>query len=153
MPRMKPLQEWVCDKCGGTVTAEDGWLEWLSGSVGNKGPNSFHIVHNRQACYHHNDAYDRADMHLDAFLGPVGLQQFLSMLDVGPILDPDGDHMQQPPERRSFVDTVRRLHIPYYEEARRYFSDATSDGWYSDQNEVSIFTPDTCESIIKRYET
>jgi hypothetical protein len=75
------------------------------------------------------------------------------MLDIGPILDPNGDQIQQLPERRSFVDTVRRLHIPYYEEARRYFSDALNEGWYSDQNEVSIFTPTTCESIIKRYET
>jgi hypothetical protein len=74
MPKMKPLKEWVCDTCGEIVGIEDGWLEWLSGSPGGKGPHSFHIVHNRNKCYHHMHAYDRADMHLDAFLGPDGLQ-------------------------------------------------------------------------------
>ena len=93
-------------------------------------------------------------MHLHKFLGTEGLQLFLSMLDVGLLLDPSGDHMPTPPEMRSFVDTVRRLHIPYYEEARQYFSEAEADadGHFSDQNEVSVFLPETCKAIIERYE-
>ena len=60
--------------------------------------------------------------------------------------------MRTLPEMRSFVDTVRRLHIPYYEEARQYFSKVDADGQFSGQNEVSVFLPETCKAIIERYE-
>jgi len=150
MPKMKPLEEWVCDRCGELMGIDDGWVEWLSPT--GKGPHSFHIVHNKSECFHHTRAYDRADNHLAYFLGTNGLQLFLAMLDVGPILDPQRKGLTAP-EMASFVDTMRRLQIPFYEEARRYFSDAHADGYFNDQNEVSIFLPKTCEAIIKRYET
>jgi len=150
MPKMKPLQEWSCDTCCKPVSTSDGAIEWLSPS--GKGPHSFRIVHNSNRCYHHTDAPDRADISLREFVGPEGLQNFLAMLAVGPILDPD-DKGEPTPDMPSFVDTVRRLQIPYYEEARRYFSDAIDDGYFSDQNQVSIFLPRTCQDIIKRYET
>jgi hypothetical protein len=150
MPKMKPLQEWVCDICGKLVDIDSGWVEWLSPLGG--GPHSFRIEHNREQCHQHTDAPDRSDTHLHVFLGTEGLQFFLSMLDVGLLLDPSGDHMRTLPEMRSFVDTVRRLHIPYYEEARQYFSKVDADGQFSGQNEVSVFLPETCKAIIERYE-
>jgi hypothetical protein len=73
------------------------------------------------------------------------------MLDVGPVLDPNEIKDRPLPEVRSFVDVIRRLQIPYYEEARQYFSDAVNEGWYGDQNEASIHQ--TCKSIIQRYES
>jgi hypothetical protein len=91
-------------------------------------------------------------MHLSAFVGADGLQQFLSMLDLGPVLDPSAKHTPSLSEMTSFTDTVRRLHIPYYEEARRYFADAVEDGYFGDNNEVAIHLPTTCEAIIARYE-
>ena len=39
-----------------------------------------------------------------------------------------------------------------YEEARRYFAEAMSDGYFADHNEVSIFMPHTCLAMIERYE-
>jgi hypothetical protein len=91
-------------------------------------------------------------MHLKAFLSAPGLQCFLSMLDVDSLLDPSGEHMRPPPDMRSFVATIRRLHIPYYEEARQYFAAARDDEYFRDQNEVSVFLPETCRRIIERYE-
>lgn len=149
MPKMKPLEEWTCDTCRQVVSSSDGALEWLSPS--GKGPHSFRIVHNSDRCYRHTNAYDRADIPLSEFLGAKGLQNFLSMLSVGPILDPK-EKGEPIPHIPSFVDTVRRLQIPFYEEARHYFSEATADGYFTDQNEVSIFLPGTCEAIIRRYE-
>ncbi len=149
MPKMKPIQEWICDSCGQTVTPENGYLEWLSPD---SGPHSFNVVHNKQRCFQHDNHFDRSDNPLDVFLGAKGLQQFLAMLDLGRVLDPVGRHMPGTPELRSFVDVIRRLHIPYYEEARLYFEAAVSEGYFSDQNEVSIFVPETCKAIIERYE-
>lgn len=149
MPKMKPLEEWTCDTCHKTVGIDDGWLEWLSSK---DGPRDFRITHNAARCYKHTNAPDRADMHLKESLGAAGLQAFLSMLDVGPLLDPDGEHFPPLPERRSFVEAIRRLQIPYYEEARLYFNDAREDGYFMDNNEVAIHLPATCKRIIERYE-
>jgi len=148
MPKMEPLQEWICDTCGRVTDIDDGWLEWLSPKTG---PHSFRITHRKDRCFKHTDHNDRSDMHLEEFVGANGLQGFLAMLDVGPILDPRGPR-PDPPETRSLVEVMRRLHIPHYEEARQYFNQARADGYFSDHNEVSIFQPKTCRAIIERYE-
>ena len=88
---------------------------------------------------------DRQDMHPNAFLSAPGLQYFLSMLDVGALLDPSGEHMPPPPDMRSFVGTMRRLHIPYYEEARRYFAAARDDAYFQDQ----MKSPCSCRAHAK----
>jgi hypothetical protein len=150
MPKLKPLEEWICDTCGELTGIDEGWVEWL-GPIG-KGPHSFRIVHNRHKCQQHTKHPDRADNHLERFLGAPGLQTFLAYLDIGPILDPKGKGEPQP-EMASFVDTVRRLHIPYYEEARTYLSEARADGYFDDQNENSVYMPRTCEAMIRRYES
>lgn len=36
MPRLKPLEEWICDTCRQSVSIADGWVEWRE-SVG-RGP-------------------------------------------------------------------------------------------------------------------
>lgn len=146
---MEPLKEWVCDKCHDLVDIKGGWVEWVNDD-GKR--NSFHIVHKASKCFHHTNAPGRQDMHLDAFLGIEGLQHFLAMLDVGPIIDPKNSYPVLTPDMRSFVDTVRRLHIPYYEEARLYFQDEFSHGEFGGVNEVAIFTPDYCKAIIETYE-
>jgi hypothetical protein len=149
MPKMNPLAEWTCDTCHKSVTVENGVLEWLSSPK--KGPNSFRVVHSSNNCRRHAHDLDCSDAELQQFVGPDGLQNFLSMLAIGPILDPNGKG-RNAPDMASFVDTVRRLQIPLYEEARHYFGDAMNDGYFSDQNEYTIFLPRTCEAIIQRYE-
>jgi hypothetical protein len=148
MPKMNPLQEWICDTCGDKVGISDGWLEWLSGRIG---PREFRITHNSRKCYQHHNKSGRSDMHLETFIGTDGLQKLLSMIDVGEILDPEGKSIGKS-DLRSLVSTIRRLHIHYYEEARLYFDAARSDGYFSDQNEYSIFLPGICKAIIERYE-
>ena len=109
-------------------------------------------IWDRQRCIQHTDADDRSDMHLNDFLGPNGLQYLLAMLDVGRILDPSAERLPAIPDLPSFVEVFRRLHIPFYEEARLYFGDALQDGYFADHNEVNIFLPETCKAIIERYE-
>jgi len=91
-------------------------------------------------------------MHIREFLEADGLQSFLSNLDIGPLLDPDQKYMPHLPDMRSFVEAVRRLQIPFYEEARLYFDKAIDDGYFADQNEVGVFLPQTCKAIIAGYE-
>jgi hypothetical protein len=152
MPKLKPLQEWICDTCGDKLVAEDGWIEWLDPVDQHQGPHAFRIVHWGGPCYKHENHSACSDSHLDEFLGFDGLQKFLAMLDVGRILDPLGNAIPRLPELRSFSDVIRRLHIPYYEEARLHFDAAIASGDFNSYNEYSIFFPETCAAIIEQYE-
>jgi hypothetical protein len=149
MPKLRPLEQWYCDNCGEIVEIDDGWLEWLE-SIEN-GPRSFRIVHNRDKCFHHTRHNDRADNHLEYFLGNTGMQWFLAKLDVGVVLDSKAENLPALPDIRSYVDTFRRLHLPYYEEARQYFHDAISDGYFDGANEVFVHLPETSKDIIHKY--
>lgn len=52
---------------------------------------------------------------------------------------------------REFVEFARRLTIPHYEEARKYWSSANSDGFFYGGNEIWIYLPQTLKSLIERY--
>jgi hypothetical protein len=152
MPKLKPLQEWICDTYGDKLVAEDGWIEWLDPVDEVQGAHAFRIVHCGGPCYKHENHDACNDSHLDEFLGFNGLQKFLAMLDVGRVLDPTGNAIRSVPELRSFTDVIRRLHIPHYEEARLYFDTAIASGDFDSQNENSIFFAETCLAIIEQYE-
>ena len=61
---------------------------------------------------------NRTDPHVTASLGPERLAYLLSMLDPGPDLEPE---VRSVPE---WVELVRRLHVPGYEEARQQREEA-----------------------------
>ncbi len=148
MKPVEPLTQWWCDTCGEPMNIADGWLEWIDP---NNVPQGFRIVHNRAKCFHYTNHPHRSDNHLEYFLGPEGLQKFLSKLDVGPILNPENKWPGKIGDMPNFVDTIRRLHIPFYEEARRYFAEAQGDGFFDGANEVYVHLPSTCEALIERY--
>jgi hypothetical protein len=150
MPKLIPLKQWICDKCGGVVEADGGWIEWIDPD---RRAAEYHIVHHAAACYFHTHHPNRSDNHLHYYLGAEGLQRFLAELDVGDMIEPDVARRKvSVGDMPSFVDTVRRLHIPYYEEARTYFHAAREDGWFGGTNEAAIHMPDYNLQIIERYE-
>lgn len=145
MPRLKPLQEWYCDKCGDIVNIDRGWVEWINPL--DETVHSFHIVHNDDKCYFHDREYSRSDLPVTNLLGPDGLQWLLSFLD--PKAEGDSQRFSRS-SLASIQDIFRRLHVPHYEEARRYFRDATYDG--SDLRDLQNSAPDELINIIERYE-
>ena len=74
----------------------------------------------------------------------------LSFLDEGPIHDPEYSGPRAK-DIREFVDIVRRLTIPYYEEARLYWRRAQADGFFSGCGHVAIYQPDTLKLLIDTY--
>jgi len=74
----------------------------------------------------------------------------LAFLDVGP-------HHQAEyggPEVRSvreLTELFRRLHLPYYEEARLHWDKADSDGFFEGANEHWIYLPATLKRLIEKY--
>ena len=50
-----------------------------------------------------------------------------------------------------FVDLIRQVQTPFYEEARRYFTNSDLLEHFSDSNEVEPYLPEQLEKIIDTY--
>ena len=151
---LAPLKQWVCDRCSEVIQKpEDGFLEWLADGDAVSG---FKIVHARGAssrggeCFHYTDHLNRADMHLSYYLGPAGLSALLGLLDPGAYHAPT-PAAASATTTREFVETARRLHVPYFEEARRYWDRAEADGLFDGSNEDTLYAPEFLQSLVKRY--
>ena len=124
---MEPLKEWICDTCGGVIQSpEQGWLEWLKLEADNGSylASGFRIVHHflyspnkksKEGCYQHGPI--AASMHLNEYTGADGLNYLLEMLRGG-----GSGREIAVANLDEFIEIVRRLQIPHYEEARRYQS-------------------------------
>lgn len=153
-----PLKQWFCDRCGEVIEKPgDGWLEFVRGRDELK--RGFKIVHHAGAsprgeelghCYHYEGVHGRSDMYLREYLGGQGIVALLSMIDAGPYHSSD---YKSPgvADFREYADLFRRLHVPYYEEARRYWDQAISDGLLASNNEVSIYSPEVLKEVIEQY--
>jgi hypothetical protein len=160
MPKLKPLAQWLCDTCGEVIDGpKAGWLEWIQ--HGEAKASGFRICHHAPAsprrkkrgdegCYQYSNAEGRHDNHLDSFVGPDGLSALIAMVDAGSLHDQSGADVPQAGVRE-WLEIVRRLHTPHYEEARRYFAKAASDGFFDGCNELYPYTQSTLETLIDEY--
>lgn len=155
---LKPLEQWYCDYCGEVIaSAREGDIEWL---VEDDMADDFRIVHRASAspsrpggnCYYHADDRGRHDMHLDKCAGLAGLPWLLGFLDLGPVHDPDQQRTMRVRSVREFVEIMRRLTLPYYEEARTLWGIATEGGFFEgDRNEIAVYLPETLKALIAQY--
>lgn len=164
---LKPLQQWVCDSCGEIILAADqGYLEWLTERDEQAGlyrARGLRIVHHAPHsprfvrgqiganCYFYEGQAGESDIELSRFVGPAGMTYLIAkFLDVGPELE---EEYRGPPvfDMRELVEIMRRLYIPYYEEARLYWDEARADGCFVDSNEVSLYHPDGLRALVERY--
>lgn len=143
----QPLTIFYCDVCGQPISSVDqGYVIWKKDDD-NKS-RCFKIIH-RQKC-------DRkeypASSALRDFLGPRGLAILTAKLSRGPIRAHLGQsHYSDVADLDEFVDFMRRVQIPHYEEARRLFSREELIHWFADANEVAPYLPETLERIIREY--
>lgn len=89
-------------------------------------------------------------MPLASFLGPDGLSYALSFLSVGPLLLSERGGATSSPVRDAdaYVDFVRRVQIPGYEQARARYRDSDVQEDYSDANESLPYRQDTITRIL-----
>lgn len=140
--KLKPLEYFICDECGELIEKlQDGWLEWIDDC---KNPiHGFRIVHVSGAsprrnsgknCYY-PESSNISDMHLDFFSQIDGLAVLLSFFE---------RNLGTPKE---LAEIIRRLHIPHYEQARRYLKRAISNG-FIDNIDCS---QDDLKRVIEKY--
>lgn len=144
----KPLTKWYCDVCGKTIDdVKRGYVIWKK--TEDFKSHSFKIIHQTKC-----DLKDyRASAALEDFLGDNGLVYILSKLSLGPIKK----RLSQEPhcdaaELDEFVDFIRRVQTPFYEEARRHFSNPDLLEDYSDANEVFPYFPEQLQKIVKQFD-
>lgn len=155
MPKLKPLEQFVCDTCGEVIAdPEKGYVVWKSDDK--LRAYGWKIIHQaahspgypKRSC--DNDKSFFSSSALPDFLGPLGLVRCLAKIDVGPYHDREYDgHMVR--DLREWTEFMRRLHLPFYEEARGYWSRASGD-YFQDVNEVRIYMPDYLKAMIEHFE-
>lgn len=77
--------------------------------------------------------------------------QLYGMLDPEPNVNPQQSKGVKVEDIGETVEFLRRLTLPYYEEARQYWSEEIADGYISEANEISPYFPHNLKSIIERY--
>lgn len=83
--------------------------------------------------------------------GPLGIVRLLAMIDMGRLHDPEGSMIHRVADMRGWADTVRRLFVPFYEEARLYFDAALADGRYPATNEIGAYAEEDMLDVIDEY--
>ena len=153
-----PLKQWICDSCGKIInSAEDGWVEWLSGKETFNSCYGFKIVHNdgsspqgKGACFPYRKEQGSSSDLLDRFMGEKGYVNLLSFLDWGPYVIPEykGPRVK---DIREFIEFMRRLTVPYYEEARMFFKEALADGDLDPSSVGMIYDPEDLKRIVDKH--
>lgn len=142
-----PLTQWHCDVCGEPIkNVKDGYVVWDTDSQGRT--TVIRIIHQSDC---DDDSLPNSAA-LEDFLGPNGLSRLLSLVSAGPIIN-NGVHRYEKgfADMDVFVDLVRRLQIPHYEEARRKFSDPELRSDYYDANETAPYLQRDLVHIIEKY--
>ena len=102
-------------------------------------------------CQRHVGKRGCNDLPLLEFIGVKAPLQIARFLDVGLYHDKNY-HGPEPENIREFTEFMRRLTIPYYDEARQYWFQAISEGYFEGENEISLFLPDRLMRMIKHYQ-
>lgn len=162
---LEPLNEFICDNCGEMIKKpSDGILEWLSKLDTTHGAyvgEDFKILHhystsplkesNGIGCTVHYSKKGLSDAGLEMFVNEnYGMGYLLSLLDPGNIHRKDYN-IPLVKDIREYVEILRRLTIPHYEEARVYWTEASNDNFFNDDNEISAYSVSRLKELLDMY--
>lgn len=140
---MKPLTKWECDVCGDLIeSVAEGYVVWRRIEKDKEG--DYRIIH--QSRFDPGSGEFMYSLPLEMFMGENGLAMLLSWLSPGPIHGPS-DAWPEVHDFDEYVDFARRVHTPYYEEARSRFSDEDVKDRLADSNLYVPYRPETLERM------
>jgi hypothetical protein len=146
-----PVGPWYCDVCDDLITdPADGYVVWGrdGGDDGDWRDRDYLIIHTGR-CDPKGLEYP-ASLPLTAFMEVDGLTRLLSDLSIGPLklAGDDSRNTSHVENLNDFVDLVRRVQIPQYEEARRRFGESTVQDLTADWNETLPYTQEGLTRIL-----
>ncbi|KAA0240722.1 hypothetical protein EDM76_01705 [bacterium] len=120
---------------------EEGYVLWQKEGLLR---HSCRIVHRKPPC--NESSFDSFDG-VHEMIGDKGLALLLSWIDKGEAFSANykGPKVK---DLREWAELVRRLHLPYYEEARRFWGQAKAN---DDLHETTAYLPDSLRALIERY--
>jgi len=145
--KLEPLKQFICDSCGELINKpEDGWWEYLSDTETNL-VSGFQIVHAGGPCYYDEQALGQQNkmvggMPLDHVLGSGFFGHMLNWLELS-----ETKKIEERIEITDFTEIMRRLYLPYWEEARQYWEQSYNDGFH----DKCGFSENELISIIGEY--
>lgn len=145
---------WSCDTCGTPVQLADAIITMNTErqthdaeQIRTYGP--FRLVHRGASgpAGHACDTEPGASWRdVSDLIGADGLSRLLSCVADGPAQT--AGHRPVLLDPASFVDLVRRLHVPDYEQARAALRAARSTDRYSDQNPSELYTAREMADVV-----
>lgn len=142
----QPLTTWRCDVCGEQIMdVNDGYVVWRSDR--DRLEYDFEIVH-KSRCDPGNAAFSNSQP-LNEFLGADGLAILLSWVADAGYMYPGRESVREVRDLEEWVDFVRRVQTPWYEEARPYLRDPEVQEQLSDMSGSQPYHPDILEKIAK----
>ncbi len=128
--KLQPLKQWICDSCGELIMKlEDGWWEYLHDTKTDL-ISGFRIVHHRKSCMYDEEALRRkntivGDMSLDHMVKSGAFGHMLHWLELS-----ETKKLNEHFEITEFTEIMRRLYLPYWEEARLHWEHAYKEGFH-----------------------
>lgn len=145
---MDPLTTWTCDTCGEEIDrVVDGYVVWRVVDDEKHKYGDYRIVHQERCDPGSNRGFN-SSMPLESFLGEEGLAMLLSWLSHGPLVG-SSERMPEVNDFDEYVDLVRRLHTPYYEQARARFHEEDVRYRFGDANTYLPYRPEELRSIAE----
>ena len=144
--RLRPLKQWICDSCGEIIKKpNDGWFEWYKDTKKSV-ERGFRIVHHKKECMYPSSQLKRQnrivkDLNLTDVVGSDGLGHLLQWIELSE------KDVYKIADMIEFVSIMRRLYLPYWEEARLYWDKAYKDGFHDGCD----FSENQLLSIIDKY--
>lgn len=141
---LKPLEQWYCDVCGEVIERpRDGYVLWKQDDK--LQVYDFTIIH-KGKCDQKNYP---CSMDVETFLGAEGFVYLTAFLSLGPIKVAAGSKWAKAFDMDEFVDFMRRMQTPYYEDARRLYDSEEMSERLGDANEVLPYLPEYCEKFAR----
>lgn len=155
---LRPLQQFICDKCKEIIeTPQLGYVEYLNHLIDVNGSiiqitSGFRIVHHdgKNNCYYYDRTINQQTLPLSDFVGENKLNMIFSYLDEGITISPERVGVQVK-DIREFILFAKRLTVPYFEEARLYFDQAKSNGYFDGDDGPYVYSIEKLKSIVQEF--
>lgn len=150
-----PLKQWICDSCGKIIKKpKDGWYEWYSEWYSDSETTlhtGFRIVHHHPDCMYDDKALHQQNrsehsLPLSYVVGSAGRSAGFGYFLFSIVLT-EKKEVYKLADIEEYIEIIRRLYLPYWEEARLYWDNALKYGFHDGCD----FSEDMLLSIIKKY--